>query len=890
MDATHYLAHLQALLPPGRALTREPNAVLTSVLAALAEEFSRVDARAAQLLEELDPRTTTELLADWERVAALPDACIVATQTTGERRDALLARLTARGGQSRQYFIDTAQRLGFVGRSLTTGTARAFPALDLDFRTGVLPAGLTFTRASTATRVNASGLIETVAADVPRFDYDPVTLAIKGLLVEEARTNLVTNSSAEVNLTGWLTNAGAVNTRDQTYVIEGAWSVKCAIPNASSSGLYLAGVPASASTAYAYSVWVYADAVAVGKTFSVGMEWKSGGGANGASTSQKTLVAGWQRLVHTATSAVGTDVIVPILYTTAAQGAFNIWVDLPQVEAGAFPTSAIPTTTAAATRSADICYDADVSATVNAAEGTAVVEASAPQDYVAPACAASLSDGTTANHLYLHQRTGIDTIRSGAMDAGGTGNTQFLFSHSASTAKDVIHHAAVAYRQDDAAGCIDGGAVSTDSSVAVASPLTYLRIGGRYDGGQQWNGHIRRVRYYPKRLPNAVLQTLSTGGEAATYLRLADQREPQYAVKLNGTNQYVQVPSINPPEITIAATFIRETKDPVNGDPVFGGWYWNADTQLQEGYELRYGINTDSLAWVLVTQDAGGLRAVKTAAWTVAHVGKKIRAMGTYDSTTGVQALYVDGVLIQTQQHPAGNTIVPLTNYPDMRIGGSRINVGFFPGTIDEVRAYDRALSATEAAADASRETPSNSGLVLWLPFREGSGTVTADASGNGNHGTLVAAPTWVPGLHQPRIIGGETYPGQLARLTGGTGSGQERTVVSYDDENQILEVTPAWDPLPDDTSEYNIVDPDAPLTITEFRPFVAGSEAGDELTNDEWAHAWRVNALLTNIRTFKAGSGAAGEPLRVAGNEALECAINQLAPAHTVVSYAYTP
>ena len=53
----------------------------------------------------------------------------------------------------------------------------------------------TITRAgNTATRTNSSGVIELVNANLARFDYDPVTLAIRGLLVEEARTNLVLNS------------------------------------------------------------------------------------------------------------------------------------------------------------------------------------------------------------------------------------------------------------------------------------------------------------------------------------------------------------------------------------------------------------------------------------------------------------------------------------------------------------------------------------------------------------------------------------------------------------------------------------------------------------------------------------------------------------------------
>ena len=60
---------------------------------------------------------------------------------------------------------------------------------------GVLDPRITFTRASSATRVNEQGLIEVVADDVPRVDYNPSTLAVKGLLIEEARTNTVLDST-----------------------------------------------------------------------------------------------------------------------------------------------------------------------------------------------------------------------------------------------------------------------------------------------------------------------------------------------------------------------------------------------------------------------------------------------------------------------------------------------------------------------------------------------------------------------------------------------------------------------------------------------------------------------------------------------------------------------
>jgi len=71
--------------------------------------------------------------------------------------------------------------------------ATAFPpaTFALNFLTGALDSGVTFTRGTTATFVGSDGLIQTAAINAPRFDYDPVTLAAKGLLIEEQRTNLL---------------------------------------------------------------------------------------------------------------------------------------------------------------------------------------------------------------------------------------------------------------------------------------------------------------------------------------------------------------------------------------------------------------------------------------------------------------------------------------------------------------------------------------------------------------------------------------------------------------------------------------------------------------------------------------------------------------------------
>jgi len=110
--ASQYTSALKALLPTGPAWPRDSGAVMSLVLAALAEEFARVDQRALVLLEEADPRTANELLGDWEVMAGLPDACSPPAPDLATRRRLVFQRIATLGGQSRQFFVDLAARLG----------------------------------------------------------------------------------------------------------------------------------------------------------------------------------------------------------------------------------------------------------------------------------------------------------------------------------------------------------------------------------------------------------------------------------------------------------------------------------------------------------------------------------------------------------------------------------------------------------------------------------------------------------------------------------------------------------------------------------------------------------------------------------------------------------
>jgi uncharacterized protein YmfQ (DUF2313 family) len=117
MSAADYVQQIKALLPLGPAWPREEDSAQGGQLAGFAQELARLDARARQLVEEMDWRSTNELFEDWERVAGLPDACVLAfadDQTLAQRRAALVGRFASLGGQSIAYFTQLAADLGYA--------------------------------------------------------------------------------------------------------------------------------------------------------------------------------------------------------------------------------------------------------------------------------------------------------------------------------------------------------------------------------------------------------------------------------------------------------------------------------------------------------------------------------------------------------------------------------------------------------------------------------------------------------------------------------------------------------------------------------------------------------------------------------------------------------
>ncbi|KXK27932.1 MAG: hypothetical protein UZ01_02903 [Candidatus Brocadia sinica] len=215
----------------------------------------------------------------------------------------------------------------------------------------------------------------------------------------------------------------------------------------------------------------------------------------------------------------------------------------------------------------------------------------------------------------------------------------------------------------------------------------------------------------------------------------------------NGASSYVSIPLINSAEVSVSAWFYKDAEDIIRNDAIFSGFRNNADLQMREGFELRFDSSTpDTLAFVLVTQDGVGNKTMQIARRNLRNsVGSWYHAVGTYNQTTGQQRLYVNGELVRTVTHPAGNTVVPLTFYPDMRMGHSRVKNGYFNGIIDDVRLYNRPLSDQEIHDLYNAFTGV---LLAHYTLDEGAETIANDSSGNGNHGAVNGGAIWTAGIN----------------------------------------------------------------------------------------------------------------------------------------------
>ena len=366
----------------------------------------------------------------------------------------------------------------------------------------------------------------------PRFDHNPTTGESLGLLVEEARTNSVTNNTMVgavagtpgTNPTGWayatassngltISIAGIGVENGINYIDYRFNGTTIASPNACAIG-FVNATAATGQTWTASTYWKLAAGTATGITgWQIGIiESTAGGsfvtGAFYAQTAPTSAALITQRPSATRTLSGGATiglVTYPINVSVSGNTAidFTLRIGLPQLEQGAFATSVISTSSATATRAADLASvtGSNFSSWYNQTEGTVFADVTARPDGLV----CNFDDGSFNN-----RKPQIAIGAGASCDAAyvTAGSTVASFSQaSTSNQRNLI---ATAYATDNYGFTSNGATPIQDSLGAVPSTVTTLRFGRFHNGIVPLYGTIKRLTYWPIRLSNTTLQAIST--------------------------------------------------------------------------------------------------------------------------------------------------------------------------------------------------------------------------------------------------------------------------------------------------------------------------------------------------------------------------------------------
>jgi hypothetical protein len=212
--------------------------------------------------------------------------------------------------------------------------------------------------------------------------------------------------------------------------------------------------------------------------------------------------------VRTPQNALTAFVQPGILFNWGAGATVDITlrIGMPQLELGAFATSVIPTTTAAATRAADVAVmtGANFSNWYRQDEGTLFVEASNPQASIYKI----LAEGATSSD-FKDFTLAFDGLRADFSNRLSTGQFGRLGVANSLIAGATVKVCAT-YTLSDAAMAFNGALATITTATTQRISADRIIIGGRYNNTNMLNGHIRRIGFFPKRLSNIELQRLTS--------------------------------------------------------------------------------------------------------------------------------------------------------------------------------------------------------------------------------------------------------------------------------------------------------------------------------------------------------------------------------------------
>ena len=405
------------------------------------------------------------------------------------------------------------------------------PILNLIAKPGIIPPQMTFTRASTATYMGQDGLIKTAKSNQLRYDYDSTTLSDLGWMLEESRTNshIYSEDYTQTMWTATQYRCSWVNSAS-TNPTGGANSYLLKEDNtASNSHGVGSGVGLGITANSPYTLSIFAKASGRSK-FQMGLRnfaQTSGANANfdisagsvgtvsvvgsgsGYSASIQAYPNGWYRcsltvtVDNSSTAAVAAWWLMDNAWNTAYTGdsVSGIYFWGTQLEQGSFPTSYIPTTSAAVTRSQDI-----LSTSIN---GFNPSNFSFFVDYNFTSSNVTTS---TYNSVILNGSSSTNSAdrwnlakywqASGSMffNTWNGGSTSGVFKYKASDTN--LNKVCVSLNRTSCT-IVENGQLCLSSNVppiAIPNAISNLYISGVYTGTNPMTGYVRRITVWNQSL------------------------------------------------------------------------------------------------------------------------------------------------------------------------------------------------------------------------------------------------------------------------------------------------------------------------------------------------------------------------------------------------------
>jgi len=374
------------------------------------------------------------------------------------------------------------------------------------------PLPFDFTRASSATRVNKQGLIETVGSGKPRIDFLDNTSG--HLLLEPSRTNSLLQSN-QFNTT-WALSSSIALTSGQSGVggSTDAWLLK----KTDASSRYIIQNITLISSTYSYSVfakkesgnWLYVRLADSGGSLASTSYFDLENGVVGSTSADSLSIHsynnGWYRCEVKFTHSIGNVRMYPAVGNgspSGGSGGEGIYIQNAQLEQGS-ATSYIPTEGSSVTRVAEAANGAGNSTVFNDSEGVLYVEieALANDGTFRNIC---ISDGGSSDKLQLYYRP--------------TGNQVTALITASSSIQAVItvtissvlqfNKIALKYKQNDFALWINGVEVGTDTSGSTPTGLNELDFNDGV-GNNDFYGKVKDLKVYNTALTDTELQNLTT--------------------------------------------------------------------------------------------------------------------------------------------------------------------------------------------------------------------------------------------------------------------------------------------------------------------------------------------------------------------------------------------